>query len=65
MPEKEAEPVAKAETKEPEPLQVEMVVDKAENASSTDAPQYEVVVEEVTAPDGTVKYEVHYKAVSK
>ena len=65
VPEKEAEPVAKAETKEPEPLQVEMVVDKAENASSTDAPQYEVVVEEVTAPDGTVKYEVHYKAVSK
>lgn len=65
VPEKEADPVAKAETKEPEPLQVEMVVDKAENASSTNAPQYEVVVEEVTAPDGTVKYEVHYKAVSK
>ncbi|MBR5715003.1 MAG: L,D-transpeptidase [Bacteroidales bacterium] len=62
---KVSEPVAKAEPKEPEPLQVEMVVDKAENTTSTDAPQYEVVVEEVTAPDGTVKYEVHYKAVSK
>ena len=62
---KASEPVAKAETKESEPLRVEMVVDKAENANSTDAPQYEVVVEEVTAPDGTVKYEVHYKAVSK
>jgi len=63
--EKVAEPVDKADTKGPETLQVEMVVDKTENATTVDAPQYEVVVEEVTAPDGTVKYEVHYKAVSK
>ncbi len=59
------ETIAKEETKEAEPIQVEMVVDKAEGqtSSSDKAPQYEVVVEEVTAPDGTVKYEVHYKPI--
>ena len=59
------EEVVNEEPKEPEPLQVEMVIDKAENGTeaSDKAPKYEVVVEEVTAPDGTVKYEVHYKPV--
>jgi hypothetical protein len=59
------EEVVNEEPKEPEPLQVEMVIDKAENGTeaSNKAPKYEVVVEEVTAPDGTVKYEVHYKPV--
>ncbi len=59
------EPVAKEEPKEAEPLQVEMVVEKADekSESSDKAPKYEVVVEEVTLPDGTVKYEVHYKPI--
>lgn len=59
------EPVAVPETRPSEPLNVEMVVEKAENAAEAngETPKYEVVVEEVTAPDGTVKYEVHYKPV--
>lgn len=59
-----AEPVEPA-VSNPSTPKVEMVIDKAAESteSSTEAPRYEVVVEEVTAPDGTVKYEVHYKPI--
>ena len=67
--EKPVEPVAEkpveAEPETPKQIQVEMVIDKATESteSAAETPRYEVVVEEVTAPDGTVKYEVHYKPI--
>lgn len=56
-----------AATVEPEQAPVEAAedVETAQEESSTSELEYEVVVEEVTGPDGEVKFEVRYVPVKK
>lgn len=59
------EPVAEAPVTEPVAVETAPVaVPVADEPVGEDAPQYEVVVEEVTQPDGTTKFEVRYKRVN-
>ena len=57
---KPVEPVAVKPVEPVAEKPVEPVGEPAVEASAEQAPRYEVVVEEVPQPDGTVKFEVHY-----
>ena len=66
------EPVAQPEVTTPEtetsetPVTESAVTESvpAEPSTQSEAPKYEVVVEEVTQPDGTTKFEVRYKRIN-